>query len=422
MALICFRIFLFIWGAVVLSTDLRSAESGAWNGLWRLEQKSTFAGRVVVYHLFLPDFSRLDDAVLYGTGWEIRDIKKLVVTEKELELGIDLSGKPILFKGVRNEREDRRFKGDWFMGHPQFPQQGPLLAFKVIEDVTWQPFNGLNSLSLPNGLMDFAGYLVKHSPVETLESFVAHWDEKVEIPFYPILERLLYGRGDKSQERKAAQLKKLYKVLRNPDFSLDVARFSRVYSSVRKDLGRILGRELDIKNALVTMPPMEGFKTTLESLGGMLFSFVDVQAEVGRFPSEQFPCFLARQSIEPLLRVSFPFSENLAVKVYKEGIRGYLCSLLETTSDPSQAILSSEVEIEKVEDNLSLYSRQLKEQLEVSDPEQVQILFNQTPRPGRLLSFRMFQEFAQELTLKELLEMEKSKITEKVHGYFSSLQ
>ncbi len=391
--------------------------SSSWEGLWRLEQRSTLTGPII-FHLFVPVDGEDSKAILYRAGWDIQSTERLEMRGNHLEIMLDLSGKPVK---LEVERRGKQLTGDWLLFHPQYPQDGDLKGFRIHGSGDWELFKGLKKLRTEDGLIDFAGFLARESPPGE-DAFVKFWEETVVPEFYTIIQNSLYG-GEKALDRALPkeQLGRIQRIVQAAEFKAAASNFAEVYKKVRKDLAEEYA-EMGLLNSLITMPPMRGFKSQTTEIAGGLTTLVDVQEETRRWPADQLPYFIAQQVFMTPILLSYPAMGAVSVELYKDGVRSYLAGRLKYSSDPSSRLLLSKGEIEQVEKDRSRYSREIEGNLMKASSAFMANLFEEKPRPGRVLGHSFVESFAQKLSPKELLGMQLGYIDREAADYFGSIQ
>ncbi len=405
----------FMW--LFTSVWLWSGDTpSSWEGLWRFEQRSTLTGPIV-FHLFVPDGARDGEMILYRGGWKTQAMLRIEVSEKQLKIGLDLSGKPLKFDADRNGNQ---LTGRWLLFHPQYPQDGDLKGFRIHGSGDWELFSGLKKLRTDQGLIDFAGFLAREAPAGE-EAFLKFWEETVVPEFYTIIHDFLFGDKALDRELPKEQVTSIQRVVQRQEFRAAAANFAEVYERVRKDMAKEY-EEVGLLNSLITMPPIADFKSQTREIGGSLATFVNVQEEAKRWSSQQLPYFVAQQVLMTPILLSFPTLGALSLEIYKEGVRSYLAGRLDYSPDLSSRLLLSEDAIEKVEKERSKYSRQIKVNLMNAAPTFMADLFEKQPHPGRVLAHSLAESLAQKFSPKELLEMPVPDVYREVVDYFESIQ
>jgi len=405
----------FMWLFTTAPLWSGNAPSG-WEGLWRFEQRSTLTG-AIVFHLFVPDAAKYSEPVLYRDGWQTQSTVKLEIRGQELKIQLDLSGKPIKFDVKRNENQ---LTGEWLLFHPQYPHDGDLKGFRVHRSGDWELFTGLKRLRTDDGLIDFAGFLVREAPTGE-EAFVKFWEETVVPEFYTIIHDFLYVGKTLETRLPREHLGSILRVVQGPEFRAAASNFAEVYAKVRSDLAKEYD-EIGLLNSLITMPPIKGFESQTRELAGGLVTFVNVHEEAKRWSSEQLPYFVAQQVFMTPILLSFPMTGALSLEIYKDGVRSYLAGRLKYSSDPSSRLLLSEGEFEKVESDRLKYAREIEGNLMKGAPVFMEALFEREPHPGRVLAHSLAESLAKKFSPKELLEMQVSEVYKEVADYFGSIQ
>ncbi len=391
------------------------ATSG-WEGLWRLEQRSTLTGSIVS-HLFVPDADKKAKTILYRFGWQEQPTEKLEISGNQLKIRLDLSGKPVKLDAERNGNQ---LTGEWLLFHPQYPHDGALKGFRVHGAGDWELFGGLKKLRTEQGFIDFAGFLARESPPGE-QAFVKFWEETVVPEFYTVIHDFVYGEKIFDRELPKDQVRSIQRIVQRPEFKESAVNFAKVYEKVRKDLAKEY-EEMGLLNSLIRMPPMKGFKSQTREIAGGLITLVDVQAETKRWSAEQLPYFIAQQVFMTPILLSYPTMGAVALEIYKDGVRSYLAGRLKYSSDPSSRLLLSEGDIGKVGKERSKYSREIEENLMKAAPVFIPDLFEKEPRPGRVLGHSFAESLAQKFSPKELMEMEVSDVYKEAETYFGSIQ
>ena len=371
----------------------------------------------IVFHLFVPDAAKYSEPVLYRDGWQTQSTVKLEIRGQELKIQLDLSGKPIKFDVKRNENQ---LTGEWLLFHPQYPHDGDLKGFRVHGSGDWELFTGLKRLRTDDGLIDFAGFLVREAPTGE-EAFVKFWEETVVPEFYTIIHDFLYVGKTLETRLPREHLGSILRVVQGPEFRAAASNFAEVYAKVRSDLAKEYD-EIGLLNSLITMPPIKGFESQTRELAGGLVTFVNVHEEAKRWSSEQLPYFVAQQVFMTPILLSFPKIGALSLEIYKDGVRSYLAGRLKYSSDPSSRLLLSEGEFEKVESDRLKYAREIEGNLMKAAPLFMEALFEREPHPGRVLAHSLAESLAKKFSPKELLEMQVSEVYKEVADYFGSIQ
>ena len=394
------------------------AASG-WTGLWRIEQRSTLSGAIVL-HLFVPDGAKTGKNPvyhLYRPGWEEQPTLRLSASGNDLKIGMDLAGKPIKFDV---KRSGDQLSGHWLMGHPQFPQDGRVTGFRIHREGDWELFTGLQKLRTDDGLMDFAGFLAREAPAGD-EAFLRYWNETIVPDFYVLYNEFFVGQAIYDRALTRERVRAVQMAVKQPDFKTKVSGFAGVYRKVRKELSGEY-KEMGILNSLVTMPPVEGLEAATRKLEGGLLTVVDVEEATKRWSSEQLPYFIAQQVLKTPILLSYPGISTVSMELFKDGLRSYLAGRLKYSSDLSSQLLMSRSEFEKVEREHSKYVSKIGKILTDGATAYMEMLFEEEPRPGLVFGYSFVEWLAKKRSPKQLLEMATPDVYSEAEVYFELLQ
>jgi hypothetical protein len=386
-----------------------------WSGVWRLEQG--FAeGDAVVFHLVVsadPAVPRLD---LYTNTWTPLRAYGPVLKDADLTFNWESSGTPFR---MSLSTSAQTVSGTWQMSHPQYRMEGKVAGRKVLSDPGWNPFNGLREVQSAEGLIDFAFHLIEKSAGKSYADFADVWRKEMEPAFYPVLDRLLYGSGKAKEGLRQRFLESAFRYSQDRDFKSASEKFAALYPVVYGDLKRTFP-ELDLKAAVITLPPFQDAPQGVFRLADLAFTACDL-LEFGRLSEVESRFYLARKIIGGSILVRYP-AEDFYVHLFREGVQAYMVSRLKYSDRESDWFSIKEDDLRETRKNLNVHLAEILEKLRTRNDLALNDLQQSRGRPVSVIGFDFMGKLLAKQPLVEIAGLERQQIRKEVLSYLSSGQ
>ncbi|MBI4446804.1 MAG: hypothetical protein HY645_12965 [Acidobacteria bacterium] len=390
-------------------------DGSGWTGLWRVEQRSDNSD-AQVYHVLVKTGKAMPQVEVFNVDWVNLAIVKVTTQGNLLRFSSEMGGKPFNFELTQN---GGAMSGKWSLVHPQYPLRGHLVGRRMLAQDQWKPFEGVNRVQSPEGLIDLYGYLIEKAPRGGSDVFTKFWEDEVEPKFYPLLHDLMYGRGTLQEGLRQEQLSRIYTGLNENKLEIARNHVREHYKSVHKEL--TLKLKTEMKSLTVVLPPMKRLTTDTRAVGGFFFTFLNL-AEVQSYNPDQLRFLLAQQILLHPVLAHYPRETTLAQELFKQGILIYFSSLIGSERDRPNFLLMSPEEVEKTEESLAALKKEIRANVNNADAALMKRFFSTPPRPGRLVAYELIKSVSSRYTLAQMLDLQTPDVVKQVLLYLGSSQ